>query len=300
MAPDETDRLFVVPPAGFVAARRALASALKAAGRREEAAVVEKRPRPSVSTWATNQVARSAPALIRELGEVTARLQAGGGPDYAEAIAQHRAVLKTLRAKAEEALLGAGLRAALPALAQVLQNLRAGMANAQTRAVVEAGRLIQDLATIEEGSLFDGATATWAGRGPAPSAPAEVDASGDRDREQREAESLRERGARASGTKGDAATGGDAPSVQRRSGGGCLRLGGGRARRGLCRPRQGRAGSRPPRARRRYRRRRPSVRRARRSNRRRPSSAARGSESGRARLTGRPPVSTFRFSRALP
>jgi hypothetical protein len=194
MAPDEIDRLFVVPPAEFVAARKALASALKAAGRRQEAAAIEKRPRPSVSTWATNQVARSEPDLIRELGEVTARLQAAGGPDYAEAIAQHRAVLKTLRAKAEGALSAAGLRAALPALAQVLQNLRAGMASPATRPLVEAGRLIQDLATAEEASLFDGAGATAsAGERPRASAPVETDKSNDRqrDREAREAESQR-------------------------------------------------------------------------------------------------------------
>ncbi len=207
MAPEATDLLFVVPPAEFVVARKALARALRGAGRREEAAALEKRPRPSVATWATNQVARSEPGLVRELGEVTARLQAAAGPDYAEAIAQHRAVLKTLRAKAEEALGAAGLRAALPALAQVLQNLRAGMASPETRPLVEAGRLLQDIATTEEAGLFDGAgTAVWAGD--RPRASASQGAAGDRprasgsqavgdsaarDREAREAESRRDK-----------------------------------------------------------------------------------------------------------
>src|SRR5450432_3732820 len=194
MAPDETDRLFVVPPAEFVAARKVLASALKAAGRRAEAAAIEKRPRPSVSTWATNQVARREPDLIRELGEVTARLQAAGGPDYAEAMAQHRAVLKTLRAKAEEALIAAGLRAALSALAQVLQNLRAGMASPESRPLVEGGRLIQDVAATEEASLFDSAGVTaWAGERPRASTPLGPDKSSESAREAREAESLRDK-----------------------------------------------------------------------------------------------------------
>jgi hypothetical protein len=193
MASEETDRLFVVPPAEFVAARKALASALKAAGRREEAAAIEKRPRPSVSTWATNQVARSEPGLLRELGEVTGRLQTAGGPDYAEAIAQHRAVLKTLRAKAEAALSAAGLRAALPALAQVLQNLRAGMASPQTRPLVEAGRLLQDIATTEQASLFAGATATPGTDDRRPArAPAVADKSAP-DREARETERARDK-----------------------------------------------------------------------------------------------------------
>lgn len=193
MASEETDRLFVVPPAEFVAARKALVSALKAAGRRAEAAAIEKRPRPSVSTWATNQVARREPELIRELGEVTARLRAAGGPDYAEAIAQHRAVLKTLRAKAEEVLSRAGLRAALPALAQVLQNLRAGMASAQARPLVAAGQLIQDIATTEEASPFESAEAvTWAGERPPPGPSAAADESTEGEGQRRDTEGARD------------------------------------------------------------------------------------------------------------
>jgi hypothetical protein len=194
MATEETERLFVVPPAEFVAARKAMASALKAAGRRAEAAAIEKRPRPSVSTWATNQVARSEPDLIRQLGEVTERLRAAGGPDYGEAIAQHRALLKTLRAKAEEVLTAAGLRAALPALAQVLQNLRAGMASAQVRPLVATGQLIQDIATTEEASPFESAeAATRAGERPPPGPSAAADASTEGERERREAEGARDR-----------------------------------------------------------------------------------------------------------
>jgi hypothetical protein len=194
MATEETDRLFVVPPAEFVAARKAMASALKAAGRRAEAAAIEKRPRPSVSTWATNQVARSEPDLLRKLGEVTARLRAAGGPDYAEAIAQHRAVLKTLRAKAEEVLTAAGLRAALPVLAQVLQNLRAGMASAQARPLVAAGQLIQDIAPTEEASPFESAeAATRAGERPPPDPFAAADESNEGERQPRQAEGARDR-----------------------------------------------------------------------------------------------------------
>src|ERR1022692_3671577 len=111
MASDETDRLFIARPSDFVGERKILVKTLKATGRRQEAASIEKLPRPSLSTWATNQLARREPGLVKELGEVTARLQtAGSAPDYAGAVAQHRDLLRSLRARAEEILTEAGLR----------------------------------------------------------------------------------------------------------------------------------------------------------------------------------------------
>lgn len=86
------DDLYRVDPDSFVAARDALARRLRGEGRREEAAAVGKRRRPTPAAWALNQVARDEPHRIDDL------LTAGRG----------------LRAATEEAVRGdaSGLRAA--------------------------------------------------------------------------------------------------------------------------------------------------------------------------------------------
>lgn len=169
MASDETDRLFTVRPADFVAERKALVKTLRAAGRRDEAATVEKLPRPSLSTWTTNQIARREPGLIKDLGAVTARLQtAASAPDYAGAVARHRDLLRSLRIKAEAILTAAGLRAAPQVLAGIVQNLRAGIVNPATRSLIEGGRLVDDVEDAADLNPFEQAIAT--ATSPAPKA----------------------------------------------------------------------------------------------------------------------------------
>src|SRR5438552_8225005 len=102
---DDIGRLYSVRPADFVGERNATAKKLKAAGRREVAATVEKLPRPTLSVWAVNQIARQEPALVRRLADATAALQGGNRGEalrYADVLAAHREVLKSLRLKAEE------------------------------------------------------------------------------------------------------------------------------------------------------------------------------------------------------
>ena len=79
MATPETDddisRLFSVRPADFVGERNATVKRLKAAGRRDDATTVGKLPRPTLSVWAVNQIARQEPALVGRLADATAGLQ---------------------------------------------------------------------------------------------------------------------------------------------------------------------------------------------------------------------------------
>jgi len=161
MASDETDRLFTVRPADFVAERKALVRTLRAAGRRDEATTIEKLPRPSLPTWTTNQIARREPGLIKDLGAVTARLQtAASAPDYAGAVAQHRDLLRSLRTKAEEILRAAGLRVVPQVLAGIAQNLRAGIVNPETRSLIESGRLVHDVEDAADLNPFEQAIST--------------------------------------------------------------------------------------------------------------------------------------------
>src|SRR5205085_7111900 len=135
--------------------RNAAAKALKAAGKREEAARVEKLPRPTPSVWAVNQLARHVQALVQRLVEATARLHAGGEGSYADALAAHREVLKALRAKAEEILEASEMRATLEVLTRVVHDLRAGVLNPESRPSIEGGRLERDVADEGAANPFE-------------------------------------------------------------------------------------------------------------------------------------------------
>ncbi len=154
-ANDAIDRLFAVRPADFVKERNAVAKALKAAGERDSAARALKLPRPTPSVWAVNQLARHMPALVRRLVEATARLQAGGEGSYADALAGHRDVLKTLREKAEEILEASQMRPTLDVLTRVVHDLRAGVLDAESRPLIEGGRLERDVADEAAANPFE-------------------------------------------------------------------------------------------------------------------------------------------------
>jgi hypothetical protein len=157
---DDIGRLFSARPADFVAERNAIVKKLKAAGRRGDAATIEKLPRPTLSVWAVNQIARQEPALVRQLADATAGLRggnAGGGLRYADLLAAHREVLKELRRKAEELLDASGFRPAPELLTRVVHDLRAGISSPESRPLVESGRLVRDVAEDSETNPFAGA-----------------------------------------------------------------------------------------------------------------------------------------------
>jgi hypothetical protein len=156
---DDLDSLFATPPAAFIAARKRIVAALKAAGRKDEAKEVDRIPRPSVAVWTVNQIARRDPEVIQRLGAITARLQSAAGAEYGAAAAELRQVLDELRGEAAAVLAAAGHDDVGPHLVQrVIANLRAAAGSRETRATLEAGRLARD---VEEGqdaaSLFGGA-----------------------------------------------------------------------------------------------------------------------------------------------
>jgi hypothetical protein len=72
---EQVDRLFELPLDEFTAARNELAKQLKQNGDAESAEQVRGIPKPSVATWAVNQLARHEPELTRSLLNVGARLR---------------------------------------------------------------------------------------------------------------------------------------------------------------------------------------------------------------------------------
>ena len=82
----QADDLYGLPLEQFIPERAALAKALRAEKRRDEAAAVAALRKPSVAAWAVNQLVRSQGSSVQELfaagdelRDAQARLRAGTG-----------------------------------------------------------------------------------------------------------------------------------------------------------------------------------------------------------------------------
>jgi hypothetical protein len=166
------DALYDVAPADFVAARNALAKELRAAGDKEQAAVVAKLRRPTPLAYALNHVARHRPASLAAALEAGAALETA----TAAAVAGDAGELRTATAADRDAMraltddVAKVLDARAADLAQkVTATIRAAVADPDVAAEVEAGRLTAEHESSGFGlGLGDTATATDA---PAASPP---------------------------------------------------------------------------------------------------------------------------------
>ena len=70
------DALFALDPSEFIAARDLDVKELRAAGRRDDAAVVKALRKPTVAAWALNQVVRAEPDAVDEFVRLSADLRA--------------------------------------------------------------------------------------------------------------------------------------------------------------------------------------------------------------------------------
>ena len=193
--------LYEAPPAEFVATRKRIVAALKQAGRGADAKAIEKLARPPLQVWTANQVARRDAALVKRLIGLTDRLKTAGGADYAAAAAELRQLSAELRDSAGNVLGAAGHGVDPQILQRVLATLRAAVASAEHRPLLESGRLLRDVDEPEAATLFGHGSApaasepsaTPAARKPAAAAPAPAAPSAEA--RQRERERARERAA---------------------------------------------------------------------------------------------------------
>jgi len=151
MQPDE---LYGLALDRFIPERGALAKALRADKRRDEAAAVAALRKPSVAAWAVNQVVRSQPAGVQqlfaagdELRDAQARLLAGSGDGKALHAAGERerdAVDELVRAA--RGLLSSDGHELSPAVVErVSDTLHAAALNEGAREQVREGRLEREL-----------------------------------------------------------------------------------------------------------------------------------------------------------
>jgi hypothetical protein len=162
--------LYALPLERFVPERGVLARALRAEGRREEAAQVAALPKPAIVAWAVNQVVRSQPeaaatlwaagdAVVEAQGRVVAG--AGSGDELRRAVEAERRALAPLADAARGLLTSSGRFLGEQNVQVVIETLHAAAVDPGARGEVEAGRLSRPL-------QFAGVGATGAGAGAPP------------------------------------------------------------------------------------------------------------------------------------
>ena len=150
----QPDDLYGLPLDRFVAERGALAKALRAEGRRDEAARVGKLRKPSAAAWAVNQLVRTQGRAVSELlsaadalREAQADLLAGRGDpqQLREAAARERAAVDALVATARGLLTADGHELSDTTLERVADTLRAAARDDEARQHVVRGCLEREL-----------------------------------------------------------------------------------------------------------------------------------------------------------
>ncbi len=143
--------LYAVVPDQFVAARDALVRRLRAGGDKAEAARVAKLRRPPPTTWALNQVARHAPALIDDLLGAGAVLRSameralrGDASELRQARAEERSAVDAIVDDARRRLEDAG-HAPTDAMNQrMAATLRAAIVDDSVADLLQRGMLDRD------------------------------------------------------------------------------------------------------------------------------------------------------------
>jgi len=150
MSDQEVDRLFELPPEEFTAARNELARRLKDDGDASAAADVKQLSKPSIATWAINQLARERRGAVKLLLESAAGLKkaqenalksGGTGDALRRAQADERKALRELTQQAQGILERSGRSAGSTVRDKIASTLRAAAVDDAGRAALKAGRL---------------------------------------------------------------------------------------------------------------------------------------------------------------
>ncbi len=152
------DRLYGAPLDQFVALRRELSSALRAAGETSAAREVSGATKPTRTAWALNQVARQKPDLLRVLFETRDRAASAQRGSDAEtvrtAVRDYRDQVTEVVRAAREALAAVGIDLGAAQSRRIGETLQAAAAaENEVRQTLLAGRLADD---IDDGDALAG------------------------------------------------------------------------------------------------------------------------------------------------
>jgi hypothetical protein len=167
---DAVAELLALPPESFTERRNVIAKKLRAAGRRDDADAVKALPRPPLSLWALNRLAREQPDLIDTFLAAADGLREAyrKGGDIRAATRPERDAEARVVSAAAEAVRALGKAATDTVLQSIGQTVHAAAANAEVAEALRSGRLIRepDAPSIDDllGSLPDAAPSPPAGR----------------------------------------------------------------------------------------------------------------------------------------
>ena len=151
--PDARDRasLYAAAPDEFVAARNALAKALRADGQKAEAAEVGKLRRPTPTAWALNQVARDDARLVtaaldagHALRQATDRALAGDRDALRDATRAQRVAMDDLVNGALDRMRAVGATVNDTAKRRLADTVLAATSDGAVAELLRAGRLHED------------------------------------------------------------------------------------------------------------------------------------------------------------
>jgi hypothetical protein len=176
------DHLFSLPLSEFTEARNTAAKELRTRGRKDAAHTVSRLPKPVLSAWAVNQLARTHADQLEDLAAITAAASdATDAAELREAGLRRRRAIANLVGLAKDILENSG-HAATPATLERISRTLQASSDQQRNSMLVAGRLTQDL---EPGGMDFLAAMPQAAAGPASDI--------DRDERSRAAQQMRRR-----------------------------------------------------------------------------------------------------------
>jgi hypothetical protein len=142
------DDLYGLPLEDFVEARNALVRELRQQGDRAQAEAVRQLRKPSVPTWAINQLARTQDKKIRHLikqEDALRRAHGSSGDRFRDALAAERSAVAELVQEAAQILGESGRPATESTLERISSTLQAAAADPTHRDDLAVGRLTEEL-----------------------------------------------------------------------------------------------------------------------------------------------------------
>lgn len=144
--PGAADELFALPPKDFTRRRNEMAKQLKAGGDNQGAQAVAALPKPSLSAWALNQVARWNSKMIKELVRIDETLRKpGSSTEFRRASGQRNRIVRDIVDTASDILQNNGHTAGAAVVQKLTQTLLAIGTDEEARQALVHGRLVKDL-----------------------------------------------------------------------------------------------------------------------------------------------------------
>jgi len=158
------EELYGLVPEEFTAARDARAKAARSAGDRDLASAVRGLRRPSVAAWAVNQLVRRHADVVGQLTRLATAMREAqlslAGAELRTLTAEQKELTALVRALVEQDADAAGVALSAAAGEQVVQTLRAAVADEDAAVAVRSGRLTTHLEHTGFGAVdLDGAVA---------------------------------------------------------------------------------------------------------------------------------------------